>query len=460
METRSDRNAAGSEARLPPRRLIAFSALMVTVAGAGFPLTAYLPAFYAEEYGIPLTTVGLVFMLVRIFDAAWDPLVGHLSDHGRSEFGRRRIWIAAGLPIYIMATLMLFLPVGTPGFLYLTIGLVLVYGSWTMLQIPYYAWSGELSAQYHERTRIQTYLTVASSSGLMLVLLMPAALDYLGYSAQSMKVAAMGLFIVVSAMIGVPMTLRSFQEVPPPPQADTGGFLAAVRLLLTDRLLMRVLGSDFIVTFGQFARSALMLFFFNHYMNLGAAIGLMFVLQYTFGIVAAPIWLRIGYRLGKHRALILAELLQAAINGALLLVTPGGLWLLIILTIGQGLTQGSGNLMLRAMVADVADKQRLDTGADRTGLFFSVFGLATKASTAVAVGVVLPLVAWLGFNPAGGNDADALFNLKCVFALIPCAAHTLSALLMIGFPLNQFRHAEVRAALAEKDQADSSIITI
>lgn len=441
------------ETRLPAGRLAAFSAIMVTVMGAGFPLTAYLPAFYAQTYAIPLATVGLVFMLVRIADALWDPLVGYLSDHGQSRFGRRRIWIAMGLPIYILSTLAMFMPVVQPGPVYLGIGLIVLYGSWTMLQIPYYAWSGELSSHYHERTRVQTYLTVAGSIGLMAVLMMPALLDQAGHASQAAKVSAMGWFIIGSAAIGGAMTLYAFREPPAPPPVAKVRFVDALRILVTDGLLMRVLASDFVVTFGQFARASLMLFFFTDYMGLGKAVSLMFVLQYVFGIAAAPIWLRIGYRLGKHRALVLAEILQALINLSLIFVVPGGMALLIALTIAQGLTQGSGNLMLRAIVADVADKQRLESGVDRTGLLFSVFGLSTKAATAVAVGTVLPLVAWLGYKPAGDNDADALFHLKCVFAFAPFAAHMLSALLMIRFPLDQSRHDEIRAALEARDQS-------
>jgi Na+/melibiose symporter-like transporter len=440
-------SAPSRAARLPAARLAAFSTLMVSISGASFPLTAYLPAFYAQYHGIALRTVGLVFALVQIADTLWDPLVGHLSDHGRSRFGRRRIWIIVGVPIYIAATWATFMPAGHPGPLYLGACLILLYGSWTMLQIPYYAWSGELSGQYHERTRVQTYLGVAAAAGLTLVLTMPAILDQLGHAAQDAKVAAMGWFIIVTAMIGGVLTLGAFREAPSPPAGEPIGFASALRLLAGEPLLVRVLVSDFVVTIGQIARGTLMLFFFAQYMQLGAAVSLMFTLQYTFGIIASPIWLRVGYRLGKHRALVLGEVLQALINLSLMLVTPGAIKLLVVLTIAQGLTQSSGNLMLRAIVSDVADKQRLETGTDRAGLLFSVFGLSMKAATAVAVGLVLPLVSWLGFKASGSNDAAALFHLKCVFALVPFAAHSLSALVMLRFPLDEARYAEIRAAL-------------
>jgi len=134
------------------------------------------------------------------------------------------------------------------------------------------------------------------------------------------------------------------------------------------------------------------------------------------------------------------------------------LWLLLLLLIGQGLTQSSGNLMLRAILADVADKQRLETGSGHGGLLFSVFGLSTKAATAVAVGVVLPLVGWLGFNASGANGADALFSLKCVFAFVPAGAHVAAAILMLRFPLDEKRHGEIRGALARREERAESRI--
>ena len=103
--------------------------------------------------------------------------------------------------------------------------------------------------------------------------------------------------------------------------------------------------------------------------------------------------------------------------------------------------------MLRAMVSDVADKQRLETGEDRTGLLFSIFSLTSKAATAVAVGVALPLVGFLGFKPGVVNTPEALLSLKLVFALGPAIAHAFSALLLSGFDLDEARHSEIRTAL-------------
>jgi Na+/melibiose symporter-like transporter len=148
---------------------------------------------------------------------------------------------------------------------------------------------------------------------------------------------------------------------------------------------------------------------------------------------------------------VAGELVQAAINLGLILLTPGSVALLAGLTIAQGLAQGSGNLMLRAIVADVADHHRLETGQDRLGLFFSVFSLSDKAAFAVAVGIALPLLGWLGFDPARVNSRPVLNHIQLVFALGPALAHLLSALVIRGFPLNETNHGEIRRMLAARD---------
>ena len=214
-----------------------------------------------------------------------------------------------------------------------------------------------------------------------------------------------------------------------------------------------MLTSDFAVTLGQLIRSSLFVFFVSAYMGRPDLAAGLFLLQFVFGVFAGPIWLRIGYRLGKHRAAIAGELAQVAINLGLLLITPGALPLLVGLTIAQGLAQGSGNLMLRSMVADIADKQRLESGEDRTGLLFSIFSLTGKAATAVAVGVALPLVGLLGFKPGAVNAPEALLGLKLVFALGPAFAHLASAWLIAGFSLDEAGHADIRRQLDSRDAA-------
>jgi Na+/melibiose symporter-like transporter len=207
------------------------------------------------------------------------------------------------------------------------------------------------------------------------------------------------------------------------------------------------------VRLAQGVSTALFVFFISFYIGKPTWAPLLFLLQYVFGIFACPLWLAIGRRVGKERAAVAGELTQVAINLALLALAPNSIALLLALTVAQGLAQGSGNLMLRSIVADVADYHRLRTGDDRIGLFFSVFSLSDKAGVALAIGIALPLAGWIGFDPRGTNPPTVLEHLKWLFALGPALGHVISAAVIRGFPIDERRHSDIRRQLAARDAA-------
>lgn len=448
---------APAQGRIAAARLAAFSSLGMAIAAVEVPLSTYVPPLYASAFGFPLATVGLIFLAARLWDAVTDPAIGLLSDRTRSRWGRRRPWIAVGAGVFALGAVPVFLPPVWFGPVALSAALFTLYIGYSMIATPFAAWSGELAGQYHERTRIQSWVQVMTAIALLLALVLPSLLAHRFAHAPRAQLAAMGAMVAALLVITVPLGLRAVPEPAfapgPQPPLHLGRTL---RLVFGERLLLRVIGSNFAVRLAQGTRTALFVFFVSAYMRRPEWAPALFLLQYVFGIIACPLWGAIGRRIGKGRAAVAGEMTQVAINLGLLLVTPGAVPLLLALTVAQGLAQGSGNLMLLSIVADVADQHRLWTGEERIGLFYSVFALSDKAAFAVAVGVVLPLVAWLGFDPRHANPAPVLEHLKWVFALGPALAHTVSALVVRGFPLDETRHGEIRRALAARDAAGLS----
>ena len=425
----------GLSSPLSGRRLAAFSAIGIATGGINIPLQAYLPAFYATSMGLGLQTVGLIFLVSRLWSAFSDPVIGWLSDRTIGRFGRRKPWILGGGALFLAAIVAVFLPPPGAGGLWLGFGLLALCLGWTATSTPLYAWGGELSADPRERARIQAYIQTAASIGIFLILLMPALLDTIGGQDPALRVRAMGLFVAVALAIGLVLIATLFRE--PPATRGTVHPLHwrnALAAIGADRILWRIIASDFFVALGQGSRGAVFVFFVVHYMGLGIA-SILLLVQYSFGILASPLWARISYRLGRPRTLILGELLQVAINLSVLLLTPGRAWLLVLLVVAQGMTQGSGNLMLRAMVYDVADRHRIATGVERAGLLSSIFNVTTNAAMALSVPIAFFVIGWFGFDPKGTNDAHALAGLLGFFALGPALGHLISALLIFRLPV-------------------------
>lgn len=438
--------------RLPMGRLIAHSSLHVPVTTVQVPIGVYLPAIYATQYGLSLTVLGMIFLAERIWGTFSDPIVGWLCDKTKSRFGRRKVWILAGSVLYSISAWFLFFPGEGVTPFYLAASLVAVFFALSMMQIPYYAWSGELSGDYHERTRVTSFQTVASGLALFAVLLLPTLAEQIDADDQVLKLNAMGLAIVLPAIPTALLAIWAFPDkstVPVPTRPKRKfNWREAAQMLAEEKTLFRVMLCDFAIVFAQGLRGVLFVFFVSHVAGRPDLASSLFLLQFVFGIFAAPIWQAISRRIGKHQAVIAAELGQAAVNFGLLLVSKGDILLLVALTVAQGLMQSSGNLILRAMLADVADEHRLRTGTNRTAMLFSIFSISGKAGAALPVGIALPLVAWFGFDPAASvHSASGLIAVALVFAIGPGLSHVAAAWLVKGFAIDEARQEEIRRQL-------------
>jgi Na+/melibiose symporter-like transporter len=108
--------------------------------------------------------------------------------------------------------------------------------------------------------------------------------------------------------------------------------------------------------------------------------------------------------------------------------------------------------LLRAMLNDCADIDRLETGIDRNALLQGLLTTTQKISYAIPVAVIYPVLSWIGFDPRPGfaNSESAIFGMTLLFVLSPIALMLGAAWIAARWPLDEGRHAEVQAALAAR----------
>ena len=451
---------AAAHDRLPSGRLAAHSLMHVPIAGAQLPLGTYLPAIYAQHFGMSLYALGAIFLGERIWGTLTDPLVGWLCDRTKSRFGRRKVWIAAGAVLFALSYFVLFFPFAWMTPLVLTLALIVLFLAWSMIVIPYYAWSGELSGNYHERTRVTTYQTVAGAVALVVILLVPALANYFRPGNQLLMLNAMGAVVLIPLLPITIFALRAFPDRSTAPARKAAGekirWRDTLRAVTAEKTTFKVMLADFAITFAQGTRGGWFFFYVGFVLGGPNLVAMLFLFQFLFGIAAAPIWQAIARRIGKHKAVIATEIIQSAINLPLIFLGTGDLVVFMALAAVQGLTQGSGNQILRAMLADVADEYRLRTGQDRTAMLFSAFSVSGKAGLAIPLGVTLPLIAWFGFDPSAASNPDTgLMALALVFGLAPCLAHLVAAWLVRDFDIDEPRQADIRRQLEARDGGEA-----
>lgn len=83
------------EARVPRGQLFAYSAAELPMSVVATPVSLFLPAFYTQDLGLGMATVGFVLMLAKFWDVATDPVIGYLSDRTRTRISQRKPWVLA-----------------------------------------------------------------------------------------------------------------------------------------------------------------------------------------------------------------------------------------------------------------------------------------------------------------------------------------------------------------------------
>ncbi len=433
--------------------LAAFAAPCLPLAGLGLPLVVYLPEFFASELGLGLAAVSAAFGAVRILDMMFDPIIGTVMDGTRSRFGRFRPWFVVGAPILMLATAMLFMARPGVDSTYLWMWLLVLYAGVSIATLSQLAWGAAISPEYNQRSRIYGWWQGGNVVGMILVLTLPVILGLFGDKSHAHAVAAMGWFVVLLLPLAVGLAVALVPEPVAPVRKERTNITEYFKLMVRPNVA-RLLVVDLLVGTGPAITGALFFFFFNRAKGFEKSTASQLLLIYFIGgLVGAPVWTWMARRLGKHRTLCLSSLAYAAVT-MITWVLPGRDFALGATTMFlAGLTYSAGAFLLRAMMADVGDEVRLETGAERTALLYAMLTGTVKIGSAIAVVVTFNLLAKMGFDPKAKVGDAGVHGLMMMFTFAPASLAVLAAALVAGFPLHERRHGEIRDALAKRDLA-------
>ena len=436
--------------------LAAFAAPCLPMAGLGLPLVVYLPEFFASELGLGLAAVSAAFGAVKLIDMFFDPIIGTVMDGTRSRFGRFRPWFVVGAPILMLATAMLFMAKPGVNSLYLWTWLLVLYAGVSIATLSQLAWGAAISPEYNQRSRIYGWWQGGNIVGMILVLTLPAALPFFGIKGHAEAVAAMGWFVVLLLPLTVGLAVARVPEPIAPVRKERTNIGEYFKLMVRPNVA-RLLVIDFLVGTGPAITGALFFFFFARAKGFEKSTASQLLLIYFIGgLAGAPIWTWMSRRLGKHRALTISSLAYALVSVAVWVIPGRNFAIGAIAMFLAGITYSAGAFLLRAMMADVGDEVRLETGAERTALLYAMLTGTVKAGSAIAVVVTFNLLAHMGFDPKAKVGDAGVHGLMLMFTLAPASLAVLAAALVAGFPLHERRHGEIRAALAKRDLVEAA----
>lgn len=424
-----------SAAVLSRAGLFAYAALALPLAMAALPVYVHVPKLYADDLGLSLSLVGAILLAARLLDAVQDPLLGWWSDRCAGTGSGRQRFVVAAVPLLAAGVLGLFNPpaLGAGALAaWLTACLVVVYLGFSMASISYYAIGAELSADYHERTRVTAARGVLAVAGVLVAAALPALLA--GDRPEAAGLRSFSLLFVPVLLAGAGLMLFG---------TPRSGQVAAAPARLRDSLAaplangaFRWLVAVFVVSGVASAIPAtLILFYVQDVLGRSDLNGAFLGLYFLFGAAGMPLWVAAARRMGKKGAWLASMAMSIIAFAGAFALGPGDAIAFGLVCALSGIAYGAELALPASILADVADRDRAAASPD--GAYFGLWQFTEKLNLALAAGLALPVLGALGYQP--GNPQGAMGTLSLMYAAAPCVLKLVAVALLWAAPIERLR---------------------
>ena len=183
-------------------------------------VSIWLLFFYTNVYGISPAAAALMFLVVRLVDVLWDPLVGAFVDKSNPKLGKYRSWlITGGIPLAGLAILCFWNGFsGSLVYAYITyVGMSMCY---TLVNVPYGALNSSLTRDTEEVTILTSTrmfmanlgALVVKSLPLVIAIFAPKAADGTAIIDQPESATAWFITMSIFALAGMALLVFSFSQ--------------------------------------------------------------------------------------------------------------------------------------------------------------------------------------------------------------------------------------------------------
>ena len=339
-----------------------------------------------------LTIFGLITAVGRLFDAVTDPLIAGWSDRSKFKGGRRIPFMKViAIPFALVTVGIFVLPqtssVVLNDVLMFTL-LMLFYLFMTIYCTPYNALIAELGDTQEHRINVSTYISFTYIAGFSLATVVPSASGIFEGIAGSQENAirmAIGIMAGVAAIaMMVPSLLikeRDYLEAKP---VQTRAFRSLLKTFKNGQF-RRFVYADVIYFFAVTLFQTGLADFETRLMGIDSSNTFMLtVIMTVVSLLLYPVVNKLAPKVGKKKLIIIGFFTYSAVFLVTALTGQGMIWGIIV-AVSAGIPMAILGILPQACVADVSELSTLETGEDRSGMFFAARTFAMKLGQALSM---------------------------------------------------------------------------
>ncbi len=421
-------------------------------------ISMYLLFFYTNVYDLDPAVAAVMFLVVRIIDVLWDPIVGAFVDKHTPKWGKYRTYlIFGGIPLTVFAILCFWNGfTGSLLYAYITyVGLSMCY---TLVNVPYGALNASLTRDTNEITKLTSVrMFMANIGGLAVGMGVPMVLklfDPTEIDRLSIKDSAWFITMTIYGLVGLGLLVFCFSQCKEKVVMDSKVTddvkVSDLWMEFVHNRPLRVLAFFFITAFGMMAISNAAGAYYVNY-NMG---GTAEQLSVFMGLGSIPAFIFMPLipaikRLVGKKGMFYIFLVTAIVGMAMLYVVSvvpalKHMWIVYIAQFikSTGVIVATGYMW--ALVPEVISYGEYVHGRRISGIVNALTGIFYKAG--MALGGVVPglVLAFVGFrNGAYAQTATAQQGILWLVAVIPAILLLLAMFIISKYELDDDKIDEI-----------------
>ncbi len=344
-----------------------------------------------------LTLFGVITAVGRLFDAVTDPLIASWSDRSDFKGGRRIPFMKAIAVPFAAITVAVFCVPVTSSVAFndtmIFILLMLFYLFMTIYCTPYNALIAELGDTQEHRINVSTYISFTYIAGFSLATFMPNLAGMLegiaGSQAASIRLAIGVMCAIAAIAMMIPAFYIKERDYIDSKPVKTPAFKSLVATFGNGQF-RRFVYADVIYFFAVTLFQTGLADFETNLMGIDSKnTFLLTVLMTVVSLALYPVVNKLAPKAGKKKMIIVGFFVYAGVflitafsSGAMI----GSVHFFgILVAVAAGIPMAILGILPQACVADVSELSTLETGEDRSGMFFAARTFAMKLGQALSM---------------------------------------------------------------------------
>ncbi len=456
----------------------------------------YQTTFYTDVMGVSAAAIGVLFLVVRLLDGVFDPVMGIVADRTNTRMGKFRPWVLwMALPFGLILWLAYTVPSfgGTGKLIYVCVTYTLLMMVYSASNTPYSALNGVMTGDVSERTSLAQYRFVAAMAATLVVqgMTLPLVDKFGGADKSHGYSVTFGIFGALAVVFFIVAALVSKERIKPDPKQQT-----SVAQDIKDVFRCRPWVVMFVITLCIFTTLAVrgsgMYYYFSYYVDQGALLefvkrlglgnvdvaqsGWWIGLLDSFGfimnkdasnvtsvgfsifnmagnlvtIVGVLMSKALAERFGKRTVFTAGVLGTAIVTAAIYFVPANGILTLLLLGLLWPACYGPTIPLLWAMIADVADYSEWKTGRRATGFVYAGVVFALKAGLGFGGAIIGGLLTYYGYVANAVQTPAALEGIRLNATVWASVPFFLSVVALCFYPISKKLNLDIQDELAER----------